>query len=78
MTAVHLFGVDLEATPEVRPAELRNAAADLARVLEAALMPQRYNEDRVYGGRGRSALTMLAQAIADLIEAADVIERAKR
>jgi hypothetical protein len=67
---VRLFGLDLEATPEAHPTDLRAAAIDCVRVIESALMPQRLGEDRLYTASERAALSMLADTAASLVEVA--------
>jgi hypothetical protein len=74
MTALRILGIGLELAPGAHPADLRAAAVDAARLIEATLTAERLGASRLFTSYELAALAMLADTVASLIEAAHQIE----
>ena len=78
MTAVRLVGVGLEVPPDVPACDLLAAAMDITRLIESALHVQRAGEVRMYTAHELSALSMAADTVVTLIQAAEAVREARR
>ena len=78
MTAVRVLGIGLEISPECPVCDLLAAAKDFAHLIESALFVQRAGECRMYSARELSALSLAADSVLSLIEAAEVVREARR
>jgi hypothetical protein len=76
--ALRVLGIGLELAPGTHPDDLRAAAVDAARLIESALTVERLDSCRIFTACELSALAMLADTVASLIEAAAEIEQGAR
>ena len=78
MTAVRILGIGLEVPPDCPACDLLAAGIDITRLIESALHVQRAGECRIYPAHELSALSMAADTVVTLIQAAEAVREARR